>query len=89
MDTHGNSLLDPRTNYGYALIDKDTNEILKFGESLYPDSRYTQGYLEENNAIMKILDYGSKLDIHLWQHDLNEYFFDKYGEYPSQNSKGW
>ena len=26
--THGNSLSDSRTNYGYALVDKDTNEIL-------------------------------------------------------------
>ena len=29
---HGNSLEDTRTNYGYTLVDKDTNEILKFGE---------------------------------------------------------
>ncbi len=43
--THGNSLSDPRTNYGYALVNKDTNEILKFGETLYPDSRYSQKLL--------------------------------------------
>ena len=30
---------DPRTNYGYVLVDKDTNEILKFGETLYPETR--------------------------------------------------
>lgn len=35
--SHGNSLSDPRTNYGYVLVYKDTNEILKFGETLYPE----------------------------------------------------
>jgi len=49
-------LSDPRTNYDYALVDKDTNEVLKFGETLYPDTRYSQSYLEQNNAVMKVLD---------------------------------
>ncbi len=80
--SHGNSLSDPRTNYGYALVDKDTNEILKFGESLDPDSRYTKKYLDENNAKMVILEQGSKADIHNWQTDMNNYYKEKYGEYP-------
>lgn len=54
--THGNSLDDPRTNYGYVLTDKDTGDILKFGESISPDTRYSKGYLEEHNATMTILD---------------------------------
>ena len=87
--THGNSLSDPRTNYGYALVDKDTNEILKFGETLYPDSRYSQNFLDKNNAKMIIMEQGSKADIHYWQHDMNEYYFNKYDEYPPLNSKGW
>ncbi|MCM1500752.1 MAG: hypothetical protein NC124_20020 [Clostridium sp.] len=48
--THGNSLDDPRTNYGYVLTDQDTGEILKFGESINPDTRYSKSYLEENNC---------------------------------------
>ena len=76
---------DPRTNYGYALVDKDTNEILKFGETLYPDTRYSQSYLEQNNAVMKVLDLGSKEYIHDWQHTMNMYFKDKYGEFPKLN----
>ena len=70
---HGNSLNDARTNYGYVLVDKDTREILKFGETLYPESRYSQSYLNDNNATMIILDEGTKQDIHLWQHDINMY----------------
>lgn len=85
--THGNSLDDPRTNYGYVLTDKDTGEILKFGESINPDTRYSKGYLEDHNATMTILDQGSKLDMHLWQHDMNEYYKYKYGVYPPLNRR--
>ena len=88
--SHGNSLSDPRTNYGYVLVDKDTNEILKFGETLYPDTRYSQSYLEQNNAVMKVLESGSKEYIHHWQYDMNKYFEYMYDEFPPLlNSKGW
>jgi hypothetical protein len=43
--THGNSLSDTRTNYGYVLLDKDTKDILKFWESIASESYYTQKYL--------------------------------------------
>lgn len=88
--SHGNSLSDPRTNYGYALVDKDTNEILKFGETLYPDTRYSQSFLDQENAVMKVLVSGSKEDIHYWQYDMNKYFEYKYDDFPRLlNSKGW
>lgn len=80
--THGNSLANASTNYGYALVDRDTNEILKFGETLYPDTRYSQSYLDANNAKMIILEQGNKADIHYWQYDMNNYIKEKYGEYP-------
>ena len=87
--SHGNSLSDPRTNYGYVLIDRNTNEILKFGETIHPTTRYSKSYLDANNANMMILEQGNKLDIHLWQHDMNEYYFYKYNEYPPLNNGGW
>ena len=87
--SHGNSLSDPRTNYGYVLVDGNTSEILKFGETVHPTTRYSQRYLDANNANMKILEQGNKLDIHLWQHDMNEYYFYKYKEYPPLNGGGW
>lgn len=70
-------------------MDKDTGDILKFGETLHPESRYSQNYLDSNNALMKILDEGTKVDIHLWQHDMNMYYYQKYGEFPKLNSEGW
>lgn len=88
--SHGNSLSDPRTNYGYVLVDKDTNEILKFGETLYPETRYSKSYLEQNNAVMKVLESESKEYIHYWQYDMNKYFEYMYDEFPPLlKSKGW
>ena len=86
---HGNSLSNPNTNYGYALVEKGTDTILKFGETLYPDTRYSQKFLESINAKMKILEQGSKMDIHYWQHDMIMYYFNKYGEFPPLNKGGW
>ena len=87
---HGNSLENARTNYGYALVDKDTNEILKFGETLNPQTRYSQKYLNEHNAVMKVIEEGTKKDIHLWQYDMNKYYESEYGEFPPLlKSKGW
>ena len=85
---HGNSLDYPGTNYGYALVDKDRN-ILKFGETVHPKTRYSQKYLRENQYSMIILDKGSKKDMHLWQHDLNMYYKNKYGVLPPLNKRGW
>ena len=79
-----------RTNYGYVLVDRDTNDILKFGETLYPNTRYSRSYLHNNNAVMKVLEEGSKRDIHFWQYDMNKYYYEKYKVFPPLlKSKGW
>ena len=87
-NVHGNSLQSTKTNYGYALVDSKGN-ILKFGETINPATRYSKAYLEKHDATMKILDSGSKIDIHLWQHDMNEYYYYKYNIYPPLNKGGW
>jgi hypothetical protein len=53
-------------NYGYRLVDKNTGEVLKFGETTNPANQYTQAYLNENNTRMEIMNSGSKLDVHDW-----------------------
>ena len=85
---HGNSLSSKKTNYGYALVDQDNN-IMKFGETVNPGKRYSKKFLEQNGYTMKILDEGSKMDIHYWQHDMNMYYKNKYGSFPPLNKKGW
>lgn len=80
-DVHGNSLKSTRTNYGYILVYEYDN-ILKFGESVNPQMRYTKKYLERNHYKMKVLVSGSKKDIHYWQFDMNNYYLQKYSQYP-------
>jgi len=87
--SHGNSLSDPRTNYGYALVDRNTNEILKYGESIHPKTRYSKRYLNENNADMTILQQGNKLNIHLWQHDKIVEYQLEHGKFPPLNKSEW
>ena len=38
---------------------------------------------------MKILESGSKTDIHDWQHGMIEYYFDKYDMLPPLNKSRW
>ena len=52
---HGNSLKHPGPATVYELLDKDSGEILKIGETLKPDIRYSQKYLANNNAEMRVV----------------------------------
>lgn len=87
--THGNSLDYEGVNYDYKLVDKDTGEVLKYGESITPDTRYTKKYLESINAKMEIMTSGTKLDIHNWQHDMIREYFNKNGIRPPANLSDW
>lgn len=85
---HGNSLASSKTNYGYVLLDQERN-ILKFGETIHPSTRYSKKSLESKKWTMVILEEGNKLEIHNWQHDMNMYYKYKYGSFPPENKKGW
>lgn len=86
---HGNSLKSTKINYGYVLINKENKDIMKFGESINPKTRYSKKFLNENGYLMIILEHGRKKDIHLWQHDMNMYYRSRYGVFPPLNSRGW
>ena len=79
---HANSLDYDGINYGYVLKDKTTGEVLKYGESINPSGRYTETYLNENNAVMTILTEGTKRDVHQWQIDFNNIYKQFTGEFP-------
>ena len=66
---HGNSLNTNKSAEGYTLRDKDTGEILKYGETTRGKQRYTQKYLDENNAIYVPETNGTKREMHYWQHE--------------------
>ena len=87
---HGNSLKCPRTNYGYKLVDKNTGQLIKYGETIHPKTRYTQKYLNENNFEIVIMRQGSKVDIHNWQHQqILDYKAANGGQRPPLNKNDW
>jgi hypothetical protein len=65
---HGNSLATPRPAQGYTLRSRSTGEVLKYGETTRGRSRYTQGYLDANNADMVFEASGTKGQMHQWQY---------------------
>ena len=87
---HANSLSSSRVNYGYVLVDSENN-IMKFGEAVNLTRRYTQKYLNQHGYTMRILESGSKADIHYWQYDMNNYYFQKYNQYTPliRSRRGW
>lgn len=87
---HGNDLRNTKTNYGYTLRNKSTGEVLKYGETINPDTRYSTKYLEQNNAYMQIETTGSKLEIHNWQHEQILNYKDMHdGLRPLLNKSDW
>ena len=88
-EVHGNSLLTTKTAYGYTLTDRTTNEILKYGETIHPDTRYSGKFLNSINANMNILAEGSKSEMHFWQQYQVLDYFNAYGVNPHLNINGW
>lgn len=88
-DCHGNSLKSEKTNYGYSLRDNSTNRILKYGESLYGERRYSKGFYGSYNCHMEIMIEGSKFEIHQWQHDMILQYIETMGERPPLNKSMW
>jgi hypothetical protein len=65
---HGNNLNTTKPAQGYSLRDRDTGRLLKYGETTRGPKRYSQKYLEKNNAEMVFETKGSKRQMHQWQH---------------------
>lgn len=86
---HGNSLQFPGKNYGYTLNDRNTGQVLKYGESIRPEQRYSQNYLNQNNARMNVQIQGSKAEVHDWQHQQIMSSLQKNGALPKLNKSKW
>ena len=68
---------------------ENTGEMLKYGETIHPDTRYSQAELDRYNADMEIIISGTKQEIHQWQHEMNESYRMENGDYPSLTKNGW
>ncbi len=47
INIHGNSINSPRTAYLYGLYDKATNQLIKWGISQNPATRYSRAFMED------------------------------------------
>ena len=85
---HGNSLKSQKTNYGYQLQDSQGN-ILKYGETIHPNTRYSKAWLNKNGYSMKIMTSGSKQSVHAWQHQKILDYTYVAGHRPPLNKSFW
>lgn len=87
---HGNSLDSPKPAQGYSLRDRDTGDVLKYGETTRGKARYSQKYLEDKNAEMVFEASGSKREMHTRQNEKILYHkAANGGERPPLNKSDW
>ena len=87
---HGNSLSTNKPAQGYALRDRNTKEILKYGETTRGNKRYSRKYLKENNAYIDFMAAGTKREMHDWQHQqILNYKEANNGLRPELNKSDW
>ena len=86
---HGNSLTTTKPAQGYVLKENGTNRILKYGETTRGYRRYSQAYLNKNNAYIEFVTHGTKAEMHTWQHIMIEGYIYITGQRPPMNLGLW
>ncbi|AVD90864.1 hypothetical protein C4Q26_20095 [Pseudomonas sp. SWI44] len=75
---------------GYTLRDADTDEVMKYGETIHGERRHTQKYLSENNVYMQREAGGTKREMHAWQNQkIIEYKAAHGGKRPPLNNSDY
>ena len=75
---------------GYALKDRNTGQVLKYGEMTQGNKRYTKKYLNDKNVDMDFQAKGSKKEMHDWQHEkILDYKDNHNGARPPLNKSDW
>ena len=86
--SRGNSLKSNKINYGYQLLDRNGN-ILKYGETTHPRTRYSKKWLESKGYEMQIKVAGTKRGVHEWQHYMIDNYTQISGGRPPMNLSMW
>ena len=86
---HGNSLSTKKPAQGYVLKENGTNRVLKFGETTRGKYRYSNNYLQKNNAYIDFVKKGTKAEMHTWQHNMIKNYFSRHGSLPPLNKSFW
>ena len=87
---HSNSHSTTKPAEGYTIRDRDTGEILKYGETTRGKKRYTNKWYKDNNAEMVVEARGTKKNMHKWQHDkILDHKKNNYGKRPPLNKSDY
>ncbi|MCX5999067.1 MAG: hypothetical protein NTU41_05585, partial [Chloroflexi bacterium] len=89
IDFHGNDLRTLRPARGYALVSRETGEVLKYGDTIHGTQRYSQTWLDSIGAEMKWMASGTKREMHYWQHDMILQYGKEHGVRPPLNLTDW
>jgi hypothetical protein len=90
QDYHGNDLRTTKPAKGYTLRDRNTDTILKYGETTLGKRRYTDKFLDQHNAKLDFEAKGTKAEMHQWQHKkILEYKAMNNGQRPPLNKSDW
>jgi hypothetical protein len=79
--------MSPKLTYGYKLVDRDTDAVLKFGitSNINPLHRYSRPQYDYINAIMVPLNRGSRIDMRSWETQQIKNYELLYGSKPPLN----
>ncbi|MGE6720619.1 hypothetical protein ACQKGD_25185 [Peribacillus frigoritolerans] len=77
---HGNDHRTTRPAVGYSIRKRDTGQVMKYGETIRGEKRYSKKFYRKNNVRMIIEAEGSKKEMHQWQHK-------KIVDYKKKNNK--
>jgi len=87
---HGNNLNTTKPAQGYTLKNRDTGELLKYGETTLGKQRYSKAYLNKVNAKMRFETSGTKRAMHNWNHEqILDYKAANNGARPPMNLSDW
>jgi hypothetical protein len=87
---HNNDLRTATPAEGYSLRHRETNEVLKYGETTQGKKRYSQKFLDRHEADLKFEAKGTKAEMHGWQNQkILEYKAQHDGRRPPLNKSDW
>jgi RHS repeat-associated protein len=83
---HGNSANYPGITWGYSLRDRDTGDVLKYGQTIDTAHRYSGKYLDSINADLNPEVSGTKKEMLQWENaKINKYKEAHDGQRPPLN----
>jgi hypothetical protein len=90
QDYHGNDLRTTKPTQGYTLRDRNTQQVVKYGETTRGKKRYSKDFYEKHNVDIFFEAKGTKAEMHKWQHEkILEHKANNSGQRPVFNKSDW